>query len=142
MRCARIPQQRRRYFLKSLSGITAILLAAAVCAGQSNPGPRFAQSKPPVAQDLSAFPGLIPEFGQLLVELEKNIQYPAPRAESRLLPLLPESTIFFAALPNYGDAAHQALQIFRQELQENSVLRDWWSHGDMATAGPKLEDSI
>lgn len=101
------------------------------------------QSKTPVAaQGLSAYPGLLPEFGQLLVKLQKNIQYPAPRGESRLLPLLPESTIFVAAVPNYGDAAHQALQIFQQELQESSVLRDWWSHGDMATAGPKLEDSF
>lgn len=143
MRSPRIPQLRRSYFLKSVVGIAAIFLATTVCSGQSKPGPRPAESQTPAtAQGLTAYPGLLPEFGQLLGKLQKNVQYPAPRKESRLLPLLPESTIFFGALPNYGDAAHQALQVFRQELQESSVLRDWWSHGDMATAGPKLEDSI
>ena len=143
MRCPRIPRQRRRYFLKSAAGIVAIFLTAAACGAQSAPKTRIApQSNSPVAKDLSAYPGLVPEFGQLLIKLGNNIQYPAPRAESRLLPLLPESTIFFAAFPNYGDAANQALQVFRQELQESPVLRDWWGRGDMAAAGPKLEDSI
>lgn len=143
MRYPRTSQPRRRYFLKSAAGIVALFLMAAICAGQSKPGPRVAQSQTPVvAQDLSAYPGLLPEFGQLLSKLQKNVQYPTPRKESRLLPLLPQSTIFFAAIPNYGDAAHQALQVFRQELQDSSVLRDWWGRGDMATAGPKLEDSL
>ena len=48
----------------------------------------------------------------------------------------------YAAFANYGDVAQQALKIFRQELQESAVLRDWWQHGDMATAGPKIEDSV
>ena len=143
MRCPRTSQPRRRYFLKTAAGIVAIFLMAATCAGQSKRRPQAAQSQTPVvAQDLSAYPGLLPEFGQLFAKLQKNVQYPAPRKESRLLPLLPQSTIFFAAIPNYGDAAHQALQVFRQELQESAVLRDWWRRGDMATAGSKLEDSL
>lgn len=101
------------------------------------------QSKTPVAaQGLSADPELLPEFGQLLVKLQKNIQYPAPRGESRLLPLLPESTIFVAAVPNYGDAAHQALDIFRQELQQSSALRNWWQGGENAAKRAKFEDSV
>ena len=143
MRCPRTSQPRRRYFLKAAAGIVAIFLMAATGAGHARRRPQAPPSQTPVvAQDLSAYPGLLPELGQLFARLQKNVQYPAPRKESRLLPLLPQSTIFFAAIPNYGDAAHQALQVFRQELQESSVLRDWWGHGDMATAGPKLEDSL
>ncbi len=48
----------------------------------------------------------------------------------------------YAAFPNYGDVARQALNVFRQELQDNSVLRNWWQHGELAAAGPKLEDSF
>jgi type IV pilus assembly protein PilA len=144
MPSARTPQQKRHYLMQFPAFVAAIFLVSTNCAAQAKPGTRAAQQSkdPVVAQDLSAYPGLIPEFGQLFVKLEKNVPYPGPRAESRLLPLLPESTVFFAAFPNYGDAAHQALQIFRQELQESSVLRDWWGHGDMATAGSKLEDSL
>ena len=144
MRCPRISQQRRRYFRKPAAGIAAMLLMAMACAAQSATGTRAAQQSktPVVAQGLSAYPGLLPEFGQLLVKLQNNVQYPAPRAQSRLLSLLPASTIFFAAVPNYGDAAHQALEIFHQELQESSVLRDWWQGGENAAKRLKFEDSI
>lgn len=143
MRCPRVPQQIWRSIIQCAAAAGAILLAASACAAQSKPETTTVQ-KPALspAQELDKYPGLIPEFGQLFLKLENSIPYPAPRAESRLLPLLPESTIFFAAFPNYGDAAHQALQIFQQELQESSVLRDWWGRGDLAAAGPKIEDSL
>jgi len=38
--------------------------------------------------------------------------------------------------------ARPALKVFRQELQESAVLRDWWQHGELAAAGPKIEDSL
>jgi len=93
-------------------------------------------------QALNKYPGLVPEIAQLIVKLQHNVQGPPPRNDSRLLPLLPESTVFFAAFPNYGDVAHQTLRIFRDELQQSSVLRAWWQQGDLATAGPKVEDSL
>lgn len=144
MQCPRIPQQRWRYLPKTGLGMVAIFLAGTVCAAQSVTGKHPApQSKTPAAaQDLSAYPGLLPEFGQLLVKLQKNIQYPAPRGDSRLLPRLPESTIFVAAVPNYGDAAHQALDIFREELRQDSALRHWWQGGANAAKRAKFEDSL
>src|ERR1700758_726408 len=122
MPSAQTLHQKRHYLIQLSAFVATIFLFSATCAAQAKPGTRMAQQSkdPGVAQDLSAYPGLIPEFGQLFVKLEKNVPYPAPRAGSRLLSLLPESTVFFAAFPNYGDAAHQALQIFRQELQESS----------------------
>ena len=53
-----------------------------------------------------------------------------------------ESTVFYAAFPNYGEASHQALKIFQKELQVSPVLRAWWQHGELATAGPKVEDAL
>jgi type II secretory pathway pseudopilin PulG len=82
------------------------------------------------------------EFGELLQRLQHDVQFPAPRGQSRLLPLVPESTIFYSAFPNYGDAAHQALKVFHQELERNAALRAWWQSGEMATSGPKIEESI
>jgi hypothetical protein len=93
-------------------------------------------------QELRKHPELLAEWGQLFEKLQQNLKFPPARRESRLLPVLPESTMSYAAIPNYGDAAHQLLKIFRQELQESSVLRDWWRRGDLATAGPKIEDFL
>ena len=90
------------------------------------------------SKELDKYPGLLPEFGRLIEKLQRA-PFPAERYQSRLLPLLPEATVFYAAIPNYGEVSHQALIIFRQELQESPVLRNWYEHSDVATSGPKME---
>jgi len=134
--------QQRLFLIKCAAAIAAIFLPASVCDAQVQVTPVSPAPQAPWTQELNKYPGLIEEFGRLFDKLQRNLQFPPPRSESRLLPLLPESTMSYAAFPNYGDAAHQALNVFRQELQESSVLRDWWQHGEMAAAGPKVEDSL
>jgi hypothetical protein len=136
----RILQQNRCHFIRCAAAIAAIFFAVLPCCAQSAPASQ--QSEIPWAQDLKNHPGLLAEFGRLFEKFQKSIQFPAPRSESRILPLLPASTMSYAAFPNYGDVTQQALKIFRQELQESAVLRDWWQQGDMAKAGPKTEDSL
>jgi hypothetical protein len=133
-------RQRLRYFAKHAAMSAAILLGTSPCHAQAAPATQ--QPELPWTQALKNHPELLAEFGRLYEKLQKEIQFPAPRTESRLLPLLPASTMSYAAFPNYGDVTQQALKIFRQELQESAVLRDWWQHGDLATAGPKMEDSL
>jgi len=137
---AQIPQQKACYYLKYAATIAAVFLVVSPCSAQSKPGSQ--QAETPWAQELKSHPELLSEFGRLFEKLKQNIQFPAPRTESRLLPLLPPSTMSYAAIANYGDVTQQALKMFRQELQESAVLRDWWQHGDMAAAGPKIEDSL
>ena len=93
-------------------------------------------------QDLAQRPELMTEFEQLLEKLQSGVHYPSPRTESRLLPLLPESTVFYVAVPNYGDAAQQALTIFRNELRQSAALREWWQHGEVGNNGPKVERAL
>ena len=52
------------------------------------------------------------------------------------------ATTYYFAFPNYGETAHQTLETLRQELQANAVLRDWWQHGELRSAGPILEDFL
>jgi type IV pilus assembly protein PilA len=152
-------------FLTCATALAAILLSAWPCRAQSTATqPKASQAKPaqsqpgqlqpapakpagqnaefPWTQDFTKYPGLLDELGRLVEKLQQNVQYPAPREASPLLPLLPPSTIFYAAFPNYGDVTHQTLTIFRQELQESAVLRDWWGHGKLVESGPKLLDSL
>jgi type II secretory pathway pseudopilin PulG len=115
-------------------------LAVLPCHAQSAPAGQRPEQE--IQRELDKYPGLLPEFGQLFAKMKDNVSSPAARTESRLLPLLPASTTFFVALPNYGETAHQALDVFRKELKESQVLRDWWNSKDMAAAAPKIEDSI
>jgi hypothetical protein len=132
--------QRLCYFAKYAVINATILLVAFPCHAQSAPATQ--QPEMPWTQELKKHPELLAEFGRLYEKLQKDIQFPAPRSESRILPLLPASTMSYAAFPNYGDVTQRVLKVFRQELQESAVVRDWWQHGDLATAGPKIEDSI
>src|SRR6266498_5882501 len=91
-------------------------------------------------QQLKNYP--LDDFGELFIRLKKDLEFPAPRHESHLLPLLPQSTVFYAAFPNYGTAAQQALNIFRRERQSRPALRDWWQSGDIAKTGPQIEMAI
>ncbi|MGC1607014.1 MAG: hypothetical protein WA748_15920 [Candidatus Acidiferrum sp.] len=140
MSCAQNLQHKWHSFMYCVASIAAIFLIISPCRAQSKPATQ--QTELPWAQDLNKYPGLLPELGRLAEKLQQNVQYPTPRAESRLLPLLPSSTMSYAAFPNYGDVIHQALVVFRQELPESSVLRDWWQHGELATTGPTLLDSL
>jgi hypothetical protein len=137
----RILQQGRIYFVRCVVGIGAILFVASTCGAQTTAGGQAPEAA--AIQELNKkYPGLLAEFGRLFEKLQKNVQFPAARSESRLLPLLPEATMSYGAIPNYGDAAHQALKIFHEELEASAVLRDWWQHGEVAAAGPKVEDAL
>ena len=132
--------------------MSVILLIASAALAQTKPAtvpnkPATTPVKPavepnPFLQEMSQYPGLQQELGQLFEKIRAGVQLPADRTQSHLLPVLPGSTLFYAALPNYGEPSHQALKIFQQELQQSAVLRDWWQHGSMATNGPKFVDAL
>lgn len=134
------PHFAQKRLLKRVALFAALFLFSSACRAQQSPVSKPAEST--WSDDLKKYPGLLPELGQLFDKLLHTVQFPAPRSESRIEPLLPQSTMSYAAFPNYGDAAHQALQIFQQELNDSSMLRDWWQHGTLATAGPKIIDSF
>ena len=147
-------QRKLRYPIQSLAvvitGVMILIAPAAVAQTKSATGhntPTTRSTQPaigpnPFLQEMNQYPGLQEELGQLFEKMRKEVQLPADRVQSRLLPLLPESTLFYAALPNYGEPSHQALRIFQQELQQSAVLRDWWQHGSMAASGPKFEEAL
>jgi hypothetical protein len=85
---------------------------------------------------------LLAEFGHFVNKLEAGVQMPGLRYQSKLLPLLSSDTVLFASIPNLGDAAQQADQLFRQELQESEVLRQWWQQVQSRKQGPDLEEIL
>jgi hypothetical protein len=58
------------------------------------------------------------------------------------LPKLPAATTYYIGFPNYGETAHQTVETLHQELQTSAVLRDWWQHGELSSAGPKLQQFL
>jgi uncharacterized protein DUF3352 len=137
---------RRRRFAPQVSFVhrciatlvLTVFITACVFAQETAVDP----SQNPFAQIQKKYPGLLEEFGHLAEAVQRGVQPPPPRSQSNLLPLLPDSTVFYLAIPNYGDASHQLLTIFQTRMKQSQVLRDWWHRGDLSTNGPKIESSL
>jgi type II secretory pathway pseudopilin PulG len=127
-----------RYLIRCVAA-GLFLVVASMGASQDISQPEV---KSPFSDDLKKYPGLLIELDHLIEALKKNVQFPPARTQSQLLQQLPEETTFYLAFPNYGETAQQTLQTLRQQLQVNDVLRDWWQHGELSSAGPKLEDFL
>jgi hypothetical protein len=153
---AKLPAKRQSWLLKCvidccwLAAIAVLLTAAPASAMQEKPSDQAGQEqdvisppKPnPFEAEMAKYPGLLPELGQTLTRIMKAVELPTARTQSRLLPMLPENTVIFAASPNYGNTVHQALQAFQQELKESEVLRNWWQHTELNSGKPTLEEAL
>lgn len=114
----------------------------------TRPSPHPKSNSAPKPQEQSSsghntedYKPLLEELGRLQDKLVQGVQFPAPRTQSRLLPLVPSTSSFYVGLPNYGDALHQAYEIFQQELQQSDVLKDVWQN-KVGVAGLIVDEVI
>jgi ferric-dicitrate binding protein FerR (iron transport regulator) len=66
---------------------------------------------------------------------------PGLRYSSDLLPLVPEHTVVYAAIPNLSNTIGEANRLFQDRLQQSPALRDWWKQQQKGN-GPKLQDVL
>lgn len=156
VRSARLREVDPRRFEISRLDLGRVCRGAAICAlaigfafatssaARAQASGNRAQSTPNTLspQDVEATSKAMAAFGKLIEQWKKEVQLPPERTESRLLPLLPESTVFYGALGNYGEAAHQALAVFRREREQNPELREWWQKAEKDGEASKFEDFI
>ena len=95
------------------------------------------------SQDRDRYFALLAQFSILQKKFE-SIRLPDLRSESPLLRLVPEGTVVYAGVPNYGDALAQANQLLQQQLAQSEVLREWWQQRGpgRTTNGPSFDQAI
>jgi len=67
---------------------------------------------------------MLQQLAKLQIKLEQ-LPMPKLRYSSRLLGLLPASTVFFASIPNLAEYLGQAQEVFRQQAEDSPELRGW-----------------
>lgn len=80
------------------------------------------------SRDLPQHLALLAEFHKLQKRLEQ-VALPAPRYKSELLARMPADTLFYASLPNAGQALEDANRILQEQIQQSDTLREYWLHG-------------
>jgi len=66
-----------------------------------------------------------------LTGLQKDlnaIPKPGVRYSTRLLDMMPENTVLYAALPNLGATIAESNRIIEERIQQNPALRDWFAN--------------
>jgi hypothetical protein len=64
------------------------------------------------------------------------------RHKSDLVPLVPESTVIFASLPNITQTIAQSYALLKQRMTENQLLADWWQQTAKNSVGGLTIDQI
>ena len=125
-------------YLRLVTAITMIFLTATASAVQSSPTAHGARKTAPHKtpangdkatgtkagdpdlawlQELLKNKELMAELDKLGQKLKDGIQYPAARSQSHILSRLPDSTVFYVALPNYGDTLHRPSRYFTRNCR-------------------------
>ena len=73
-------------------------------------------------------------------ELNKVAQ-PGVRNSTRLLDLMPENTVFYAALPNLAATLTESHRIMQERIDQNPALRAWWEK-ERSRRGPNMDQVI
>jgi len=91
-----------------------------------------ALDKTPVQQNVawsrnaSRYATLVSELTNLRKELNQKVARPGVRNTSRFLGVVPENTVFYAALPNLSETLAQSQQIMQERIKQNPALAEWW----------------
>lgn len=96
----------------------------------------YALAKVPVAQeiawsrDVDSYLQLLREVEALRKEIDQRVTHADLRYDSRLLDLMPQDTLFYAAMPNVPETLGQMHQVLRERLAQSPALAEWWAAQD------------
>ncbi|HEX8097724.1 MAG TPA: FecR domain-containing protein, partial [Pyrinomonadaceae bacterium] len=68
---------------------------------------------------------LLSALGSLNKELN-SVPRPGVRTSTRLLDLMPEGTVLYAALPNLTQTLTESQRIMQERINQNPALKEWW----------------
>ncbi len=94
------------------------------------------------SRDLDQYLGLLAEYSQLRRDIRDVVPRPGLRYSSRLLDLMPENTVVYAALPNLGETITETRRVLQERLDESPVLAEWWREQGYEQFEPMADEIV
>lgn len=77
------------------------------------------------SRNAARYANQVSELTKLRKELNQKVTRPGVRHTSRFVDLVPESTVFYAALPNLSETLAQSQRIMQERIKQNPALAEW-----------------
>ncbi|HEX9962354.1 MAG TPA: FecR domain-containing protein [Pyrinomonadaceae bacterium] len=87
--------------------------------------------KTPVQQNVAwsrnaaRYANLVSELAKLRRDINQQVTRPGVRYSSRFVDLVPENTVFYAALPNLSETLAESQRIMQERIKQNPALAEW-----------------
>ncbi len=78
------------------------------------------------SRNAARYANLVSELAKLRRDINQQVKRPGVRYSSRFVDLLPENTVFYAALPNLSASLADSQRIMQERISQNPALAEWW----------------
>ncbi len=78
------------------------------------------------SQNVDEYLALLKEYQALRRQIKEQVPPPGLRYSTRLLDLMPEDTVLYAAVPNLTETVARTHLVIQDQVSRNPVLERWW----------------
>ncbi|HEX8706844.1 MAG TPA: FecR domain-containing protein [Pyrinomonadaceae bacterium] len=94
------------------------------------------------SRNAARYAKMMADITSLQKELNRKAALPGVRYSTRLLDLVPEGTVVYAALPNLSETLAESHRIMQERVQQNAALREWMQKERGSQAGSSELDHV
>ncbi|MEO8649069.1 MAG: FecR domain-containing protein [Acidobacteriota bacterium] len=91
------------------------------------------------SRNAARYAELVSQLAKLRHDIDTQVPRPGVRYSSKLVDLVPENSVFYAALPNLSETLARSQRIMQERIKQNPALAEWWK-GDRGGDGPGINE--
>jgi hypothetical protein len=78
------------------------------------------------SRNAARYTSMVAELAKLRREVNQKVARPGVRYDSKFVDIVPENTVFYAALPNLAESLAESQRVMRERISQNPALAEWW----------------
>jgi len=78
------------------------------------------------SRNAARYANMVSELAKLRRDVNQQIARPGVRYSSKFVDLVPENTVFYAALPNLTESLAESQRVMQERISQNPALAEWW----------------